>query len=159
VKRSSRHLSFVTVATDAAQCKEDRFARSHRSASVAMPHFSRKKMASFCILRPAYKMSDPKFVRTLLVFLFVLPLMSAVAKVPAQTSLSNLQSVDSPGSDLFLRSGSTGMVLVVVRDNQIFFRGYGETAPKLPSDASSGLSVKALLTHKDLHHRRPHQTS
>src|ERR1700688_4226903 len=74
-------------------------------------------------------MSHPKFLRTLLVFLFVLPLMSARAQGPPQTSLSNLQSVDALGSDLFLQSGSTGMVLVVVRDNQVFFRGYGETAP------------------------------
>jgi D-alanyl-D-alanine-carboxypeptidase/D-alanyl-D-alanine-endopeptidase len=74
-------------------------------------------------------MSHPKFLRKLLVSLFVLPLMSARAQAPPQTSLSNLQSVDALGSDLFLQSGSTGMVLVVVRDNQVFFRGYGETAP------------------------------
>ena len=43
------------------------------------------------------------------------------------------------GEDLFLQSGSTGMVLVVVRDNQVFFRGYGETAPnsrQLPTQDS-----------------------
>jgi D-alanyl-D-alanine-carboxypeptidase/D-alanyl-D-alanine-endopeptidase len=74
-------------------------------------------------------MSQPKFLRTLLVFLSALPLMSARAQTPPQTSFSDLQSVDALGSDLFLQSGSTGMVLVVVRDNQVFFRGYGETAP------------------------------
>jgi D-alanyl-D-alanine-carboxypeptidase/D-alanyl-D-alanine-endopeptidase len=74
-------------------------------------------------------MSHPKLLRTLLIFLFVLPFRSARAQEPAQTSLSNLQSVDALGSDLFLQSGSTGMVLVVVRDNQVSFRGYGETAP------------------------------
>jgi D-alanyl-D-alanine-carboxypeptidase/D-alanyl-D-alanine-endopeptidase len=74
-------------------------------------------------------MSHSKFLPTLLVFLFVLPLMSARAQATPQTSLSDLQSVDALGSDLFLQSGSTGMVLVVVRDNQVFFRGYGETAP------------------------------
>jgi D-alanyl-D-alanine-carboxypeptidase/D-alanyl-D-alanine-endopeptidase len=73
-------------------------------------------------------MSHLKFPRKLLVSLFVLPLMLARAQAP-QTSLSNLQSVDALGSDLFLQSGSTGMVLVVVRDNQVIFRGYGETAP------------------------------
>ncbi len=41
----------------------------------------------------------------------------------------DLKQVDELGSDLFLRSGSTGMVLVVVRDKQVFLRGYGETAP------------------------------
>jgi serine-type D-Ala-D-Ala carboxypeptidase/endopeptidase len=49
----------------------------------------------------------------------------------AQTkpSLPDLQSAGALGADLFTQSGSTGMVLVVVRDNQVFFRGYGETAP------------------------------
>jgi serine-type D-Ala-D-Ala carboxypeptidase/endopeptidase len=74
-------------------------------------------------------MKHPKLLRILLVFVFVLPLVSIRAQGPPQTSLSNLPSVDALGSDLFLQSGSTGMVLVVVRDNQIFFRGYGETAP------------------------------
>jgi len=40
---------------------------------------------------------------------------------------------------LFLQSGSTGMVLVVVRDDRVFFRGYGETAPnshQLPTQDS-----------------------
>ncbi len=74
-------------------------------------------------------MSHSKSLRTLLVFFFVLPLMSARAQEPPQISLSSPQSVDALGSDLFLQSGSTGMVLVIVRDNQVFFRGYGETAP------------------------------
>jgi serine-type D-Ala-D-Ala carboxypeptidase/endopeptidase len=71
----------------------------------------------------------PKLLLTLLVFLFVLSLMSACAQAAPQTSLSDPQSVDALGPDLFLQSGTTGMVLVVVRDNQVFFRGYGETAP------------------------------
>ena len=74
-------------------------------------------------------MSHPKFLRTLLVFLFVLLSCRPAHRRPPQTSLPDLQSVDALGSDLFLQSGSTGMVLVVVRDNQVFFRGYGETAP------------------------------
>jgi D-alanyl-D-alanine-carboxypeptidase/D-alanyl-D-alanine-endopeptidase len=74
-------------------------------------------------------MSHPGFLRTLPVFLFMLPLMSVRAQASPQTSLSNLQPVDALGSDLFLQSRPTGMVLVVVRDNQVFFRGYGETAP------------------------------
>jgi serine-type D-Ala-D-Ala carboxypeptidase/endopeptidase len=74
-------------------------------------------------------MSHSKFLRKLLVSLFVISLVSARAQEVPQTSLSNLQSVDALGSDLFFQSGSTGMVLVVVRDNQVFFRGYGETAP------------------------------
>jgi serine-type D-Ala-D-Ala carboxypeptidase/endopeptidase len=55
-----------------------------------------------------------------------------VTPVLAQTSapsLPDLQTADSLGANLFTQSGSTGMVLVVVRDKQVFFRGYGETAP------------------------------
>lgn len=73
-------------------------------------------------------MSLPKFLRTLPAILFALHLMSARAQ-GAQTSHSSLQSVDALGSDLFLQSGTTGMVLVVVHDNEVLFRGYGETAP------------------------------
>jgi serine-type D-Ala-D-Ala carboxypeptidase/endopeptidase len=74
-------------------------------------------------------MSDAKLPRTLLVFLFVLPLVSALAQAQPPASLPEIQSIDALGTDLFLQSGSTGMVLVVVRDDHVFFRGYGQTAP------------------------------
>jgi serine-type D-Ala-D-Ala carboxypeptidase/endopeptidase len=74
-------------------------------------------------------MSHPKLARTLLVFLFVLPLMSALAQAQPPASLPDIQSIGGLGTDLFLQSGSTGMILVVVRDNQVLIRGYGETAP------------------------------
>jgi D-alanyl-D-alanine-carboxypeptidase/D-alanyl-D-alanine-endopeptidase len=74
------------------------------------------------------QMSLPKFLRTLPAILFVLSLMSARAQ-RVQTSPSSLQLVDALGSDLFLQSGTTGMVLVVVHDNEVLFRGYGETVP------------------------------
>jgi serine-type D-Ala-D-Ala carboxypeptidase/endopeptidase len=82
-------------------------------------------------------MSHAKLSQNLLVFLFVLPLMSALAQAPA--SLPDMQSIGALGTDLFLESGSTGMVLVVVRDDQVFYRGYGETAPnsnQLPTQDS-----------------------
>jgi serine-type D-Ala-D-Ala carboxypeptidase/endopeptidase len=71
-------------------------------------------------------MSRAKLPHVLLAFLFM-PLMSALAQAPA--SLPDTQSIGALGEDLFLQSGTTGMVLVVVRDDQVFFRGYGETAP------------------------------
>jgi D-alanyl-D-alanine-carboxypeptidase/D-alanyl-D-alanine-endopeptidase len=74
-------------------------------------------------------MSHAKLPRTLLAFLFVLPLMSALAQSQSPARLPDIQSIGALGTDLFLQSGSTGMVLVVVRDDQIFFRGYGQTAP------------------------------
>ena len=48
----------------------------------------------------------------------------------AQTALPDIKQADALGADLFIKSGSTGMVLVVVRDRQVFFGGYGETAPR-----------------------------
>ena len=84
-------------------------------------------------------MSHTKLPRPLFVFLFVLPLLSALAQAQPSASLPDLQSVGALGTDLFLQSGSTGMVLVVVRDDQVFFRGYGETAPnshQLPTQDS-----------------------
>ncbi len=39
------------------------------------------------------------------------------------------QQATALGSDLFAHSSSTGMVLVVVRDGQTYFHGFGETAP------------------------------
>src|ERR1035438_8009885 len=89
-------------------------------------------------LRPANKMSLPQLLRATLAFLFALPLVSTFAQGPPLSS-PDLQSAGALGADLFLQSGSTGMVLVVVRDNQVFFRGYGETAPnshQLPTEES-----------------------
>ncbi len=56
-------------------------------------------------------------------------LLPARAQVSSPT-LPDLQSAGALGSQLFSDSGSTGMVLVVVRDHQVFFQGYGETAPE-----------------------------
>jgi serine-type D-Ala-D-Ala carboxypeptidase/endopeptidase len=74
-------------------------------------------------------MSHAKLTRTLLVLLFALPLMSALAQAQPPASLPDLQSIGALGTDLFSQSGSAGMILVVVRGDQMFFRGYGETAP------------------------------
>jgi len=52
-----------------------------------------------------------------------------IAQARGQSSLPDLQSAGTLGADLFTQSGSTGMVLVVVRNGQVYFRGYGETAP------------------------------
>jgi len=74
-----------------------------------------------------------------LVILIVLPSASAIAQAHPPASLPDIQSFGALGQDLFFQSGSTGMVLVVVRDDQVFFRGYGETAPdshQLPTQDS-----------------------
>jgi len=62
---------------------------------------------------------------------------SAAAQMPP--AQPDLQTAGTLGQDLFLQSGATGMVLVVVRDSQVYFRGYGETAPgshQLPTQDS-----------------------
>ncbi len=53
----------------------------------------------------------------------------ALAQMQPSPSLPDLRSAGPLGADLFLRSGATGMVLVIVRNDQVFFHGYGETAP------------------------------
>ena len=84
-------------------------------------------------------MSSAKVLRFLVVILFMLPVLSAFAQAQPAASLPDTRSIGALGSDLFLQSGSTGMVLVVVRGNQVFFHGYGETAPgshQLPNQDS-----------------------
>lgn len=72
-------------------------------------------------------MSPPQLLRMLFALPFVLSCTALRAQQPPVTP--DLRTADVLGTDLFLQSGSTGMVLVVVRENQVFFRGYGETAP------------------------------
>src|ERR1700761_5840127 len=54
-------------------------------------------------------------------------------------SLPDLDSSGSMGQEIFQKSGATGMVMVVLRDGQVFFKGYGETYPgsgKAPDESS-----------------------
>jgi D-alanyl-D-alanine-carboxypeptidase/D-alanyl-D-alanine-endopeptidase len=82
-------------------------------------------------------MRHAKLSHLLLVFLIVLlPLASALAQTQLPAPLPDTRSLDALGTDLFLQAGATGMVLVVVRpdtvhpdQDQVFIRGYGETAP------------------------------
>jgi D-alanyl-D-alanine-carboxypeptidase/D-alanyl-D-alanine-endopeptidase len=102
-------------------------------------HFCLREIARFCTLQSENKMSHAKLLIALLAYLFVLPLTPALAQEPSQLLLPNLKSAGSLGADMFLQSGATGMVLVVVRDNQVFFQGYGEIAPnshQLPTQDS-----------------------
>jgi serine-type D-Ala-D-Ala carboxypeptidase/endopeptidase len=73
-------------------------------------------------------MNQRKRFRILLTSLFLLNFRPSLAQAPLRL-LPDIGSAGSLGEDLFVQSGSTGMVLIVVRDNQVFFRGYGETAP------------------------------
>jgi serine-type D-Ala-D-Ala carboxypeptidase/endopeptidase len=84
-------------------------------------------------------MSLIKLPHALLIFLLLLPLVSARAQTEVAAPLPDVRAVGDLGEDLFQQSRSTGMVLVVVRDDQVIFRGYGETAPnshQLPTQDS-----------------------
>jgi serine-type D-Ala-D-Ala carboxypeptidase/endopeptidase len=60
--------------------------------------------------------------------LFLMPL--PVHRVQAETApLPQLQSADPIVGELFRRSGSTGMVVVVVRGNERWMQSYGQTYP------------------------------
>ena len=71
--------------------------------------------------------------RTLWVRLFaslILFLTFSLHSMQAQTApLPQLQSADPFLADVFHRSGSTGMVVVVVRGNQVWMQSYGQTYP------------------------------
>jgi D-alanyl-D-alanine-carboxypeptidase/D-alanyl-D-alanine-endopeptidase len=57
----------------------------------------------------------------------------------SQTPLSDTKAIDALGEDFYVQSGATGMVLIVVRDDQTFISGYGETSPgshELPTQKS-----------------------
>lgn len=48
---------------------------------------------------------------------------------PAQQAPLKLSGADALGAELFAKSGSTGMVMVMMRGREVVFRGYGETFP------------------------------
>lgn len=66
-------------------------------------------------------------------------LVSACGQESAEAPVPDLKTVGDLGAQLYQQSGATGMVLVLVRGNEEYFRGYGETAPgshQLPTEDS-----------------------
>lgn len=61
--------------------------------------------------------------------LLLLGLPSVIAQTAPQISPQNLNESEALGSELYTNSGATGLVIVVVRGDQTFIHGYGETAP------------------------------
>jgi serine-type D-Ala-D-Ala carboxypeptidase/endopeptidase len=70
-------------------------------------------------------------MRLLIACLLLLSLVPASAQsAPVVTpQLHDLTEAGSLGSNLYTNSGSIGLVLVVVRGNEVFFQGYGEAVP------------------------------
>ncbi len=66
-------------------------------------------------------------------FLTLLFLMSILSAAAAQTApvvvLHDLKGAETLGADLYTNARATGLVLVVVRGNQMYFHSYGETVP------------------------------
>lgn len=78
-------------------------------------------------------------MRLLLASLLLLCLSPARAQSAPQVNLHEIKDAEALGSRLYTGSGATGLVLVVVRGNEVFIHGYGETAPGshiAPSDNS-----------------------
>jgi len=70
-----------------------------------------------------------KKMRFLAASLLFFGLSSGLAQTAPQITLHNLNEAETLGEELYSNSGATGLVLVVVRGDQVFIHGYGETAP------------------------------
>lgn len=68
-------------------------------------------------------------MRLLTASLFLLSFLSAAAQTAPVMTLHDLKDAETLGADLYTNSGATGLVLVVVRGNQVYFHGYGEAVP------------------------------
>jgi D-alanyl-D-alanine-carboxypeptidase/D-alanyl-D-alanine-endopeptidase len=78
-------------------------------------------------------------MRLLTASLFLLSVLSAAAQTAPVMTLHDLKDAETLGADLYTNSGATGLVLVVVRGDQVYFRGYGEAVPgshKAPTETS-----------------------
>lgn len=68
-------------------------------------------------------------MRLLLLSLCLLSFLPAAAQIAPVLALHDLKDAETLGADLYTNSGATGLVLVVVRGNQVYFHGYGEAVP------------------------------
>jgi D-alanyl-D-alanine-carboxypeptidase/D-alanyl-D-alanine-endopeptidase len=68
-------------------------------------------------------------MRLLIASLFLLSLMPAGAQSAPVMTLHNLDEAGTLGADLYTNSRAAGLVLVVVRGDQVYFHGYGEAVP------------------------------
>ena len=82
-------------------------------------------------------------MRFLIASLFLLSLVPAAAQTAPVMTLQDLKEADTLGADLYTNSGATGLVLVVVRGDQVYFKGYGESVPG--SQEAPGLNSEVRL--------------
>ena len=67
-----------------------------------------------------------ELMRLLTASLFLFSFLSAAAQTAPVMTLHDVKDAETLGADLYANSRATGLVLVVVRDNQMYFKGYGE---------------------------------
>src|SRR5664279_1332413 len=82
-------------------------------------------------------------MRLLTTSLFLLSLLPAAAQTAPVVTLHDLKEAETLGADLYTNSNATGLVLVVVRGNQVYFKGYGEAVPG--SDMAPGMNTEVRL--------------
>jgi serine-type D-Ala-D-Ala carboxypeptidase/endopeptidase len=93
--------------------------------------------------------SDRRTVRFRVLASFVLFIAFSVHGVLAQTApLPQLQSADPFLANIFHRSGSTGMVVVVVRGNETWMQSYGQTHPGSHQKPSADSLVRLCSVSK-----------
>jgi D-alanyl-D-alanine-carboxypeptidase/D-alanyl-D-alanine-endopeptidase len=68
-------------------------------------------------------------MRLIPVALFLLSVLPVAAQTAPVMTLHDLNDAETLGADLYAGSGATGLVLVVVRGDQVYFHGYGEAVP------------------------------
>ena len=68
-------------------------------------------------------------MRFLLFSFLLLNLLPVGAQTAPGLTLHELKEAESLGRELYTNSGATGLVLVVVRGNEVSFHGYGEAVP------------------------------
>lgn len=68
-------------------------------------------------------------MRLLVAFLFLLSLLPVAAQTAPVMTLHDLKDAETLGAELYENSNATGLVLVVVRGDQVYFHGYGEAVP------------------------------
>jgi serine-type D-Ala-D-Ala carboxypeptidase/endopeptidase len=85
-------------------------------------------------------------MRLFIASLLLLSLSPAFAQTMKPALLPDLKEAGALGEELYQNTGATGLVLVAVRGNQVFIRGYGETGPGsgVRPDASSVVRLCSL---------------
>ena len=68
-------------------------------------------------------------MRLLTASLLLLSFLPVAAQTTPVMTLHDLKDAESLGAELYANSGATGLVLVVVRGDQVYFQGYGEAVP------------------------------